>query len=183
MSDESIRQALAELPLATPPADLTARLRVMASHAREARVRSPFAWIERLAFEFNQVLRPLAVPATGGLLSSMLLFGTLIDTFNVQRYLKDEVPLGIYTQVSVDELSPFGGYGGDLLVEVTIDSKGRVSDFSIPGGSLTNGKMSEDQLRQIGNLILYSTFTPATAYGIPVSGKILVALHHINVRG
>jgi hypothetical protein len=37
-------------------------------------------------------------------------------------------------------------------------------------------------MREIGNLVLYSTFIPATAFGQRVSGKILVGINHINVR-
>ncbi len=38
-------------------------------------------------------------------------------------------------------------------------------------------------MREIGNLVLYSSFTPATAFGQPVTGKILVNILHINIRG
>ncbi len=177
MTDDSVRQALLDLPVAPTPPDLSARLRVIASHERERRLgHSP--WWDRFSLCMNHLLKPLAVPAAGGFLSTVLLFGGMVDTLNVQQYLVKDIPLGIYTQATVEDLSPFGGNGSDVIVEVTVDSRGRVSDYSIP-----DGKVSSEQLRQIGNLILFSTFTPATAYGQPVSGKILVALRHINVRG
>lgn len=177
MSDESVRRALTSLPVADAPPELSARLRVIASHERERQL-GRFTWWERWSLSMNHLLKPLAVPAAGGLLSTALLFGAMVDTLNVQQYLAKDVPLGIYTQPTVQNLSPFGGSGSDLIVEVTLDAQGRVTDYSIPGG-----KMSAEQLRQVGNLILFSTFLPATAYGRPVSGKILVALRHINVRG
>lgn len=177
MTEENTRQVLVHLPVEPVPPGLTARLRVIASHERRRRLHRHL-WLDRIRLQLNDLLRPLAVPAAGGLLCSVLLFSCLMDTLNVQQYLSKDIPLGIYTQVSVDELSPFAGSGGDMIVEVTIDPHGRVSDYSIP-----NGKVSQDQLRRIGNLILFSTFRPATAYGQPVSGKILVALHHINIRG
>ena len=40
--------------------------------------------------------------------------------------------------------------------------------------------MSPEQMHDIGNLVLYSTFRPATAFGQRVSGKILVGIHHIG---
>ena len=43
--------------------------------------------------------------------------------------------------------------------------------------------MSPEQMHDIGNLVLYSTFKPATSFGQRVSGKILVGIHHIDVRG
>jgi hypothetical protein len=166
-----------DLPVAPAPADLSARLRVIASHERQRRLHRHL-WLDRLRLEIDHLFKPLAVPAAGGLLSSVILFSVLMNTLNVQQYLRKDIPLGLYTQVSVNNLSPFAGNGGDVIVEVTIDAHGGVSDFSVP-----SGKVSSEQLRQIGNLLLFSTFSPATAYGQPVSGKILVALHHINIRG
>ncbi len=177
MSNESVRRVLSELPPRAVPAELNARLRVMASHECQRRLRR-HTWLERFAHRLDLLFRPLAVPAAGGLLSSVLLFSAMVDTLNVRPYLNQDIPLGLYTQVSVGNISPFAGDGEDVLVEVTIDAQGRVSNYSIP-----NGKISQGQLQQIGNLILFSTFTPATAYGQPVSGKILVALHHINIQG
>lgn len=177
MSDETLRRLLAEIKPKAVPAEVSARIQVIASHERE-RVLRRNTWWDRFSHRMNLMLKPLAVPAAGGLLSSVLLFSALADTLNLRPYLTGDIPLGIYTQVSVDNLSPFAGDGDDVMVEVTIDPSGRVSNYAIP-----NGKISERQLRQIGSLILYSTFTPATAYGQPVSGKILVAFHHINVRG
>lgn len=177
MTDEQVRRSLLRLPSAHVPDFLTTRLRVLASHERQRRLHR-FGWASRLWLEFNNLLRPLAVPATGGLISTLLLFTALADTLDIRRYVVDDVPLGIYTQVTVANLSPFAARGEDLMVEVTIDENGQVSDFQVP-----SGKVSGAQLRDIGNLLLYSSFSPATAYGHPVSGKILVSLHHINVRG
>jgi hypothetical protein len=177
MSDDLLRKTMLDLPMRAVPKDVSARLRVMGSHERERRI-NRFRRFQTWSLHFNNLFKPLAVPAFGGLLSSVLLFTALVHTLNVRRYLVNDTPLGVFTQVSVGDLSPFGGQGGDIMVVVTIDEQGRVADFSVP-----EGQVSQQQLRQIGNLLLYSTFTPATAYGQPVSGKILVALHHINVRG
>jgi hypothetical protein len=172
-----VRRALQEMPQVRVPADLTARLRVIASHERTRRVRR-FAWLERLGLEFNHLLKPLAVPAAGGLLSTMMLFFALVDTLNIQRYVIGDVPIGVRTQVMVDDFSPFAPNTEDLMVEVSVNEKGAVTDFSVPGG-----KLDRAQMLQLGNLVLYSTFTPATAYGKPIPGKLLVSFHHINVRG
>lgn len=176
MSDDDLRRELKGIVAREVPAHVTAALRVIASHERVRKSRLSTAW-KRLVWESSNLFKPLAVPAAGGLLSSLLLFGALVNTLNFQRYLIKDVPIGVYTQVAVDDLSPFVG-SEDVLVEVSVDEKGIVTDFSIP-----SGKLSKAQELQIGNLILYSTFTPATADGKPVPGKLMVAVHHINVRG
>ncbi len=154
MNDDAIRQRLVQLPVAAVPSDLTAKLRVVASYERERRVRR-HRWLDKLSLEISNLLRPLAVPAAGGLMSSVVLFGALVDDF-----------------------SPFLGTMGDFVVEVSVNEKGIATDFAVPSGHLDKKKLLE-----IGNLVLYSTFTPATQDGRPVPGKILVAVHHINVRG
>ena len=42
---------------------------------------------------------------------------------------------------------------------------------------------SPEEMKEIGNMVIFSTFTPATSFGQKVSGKILVGSRHINIRG
>ena len=109
----------------------------------------------------------------------MLLFTFLVDTFALQMPgVQDDIPIGIYTQVKVDSLSPFGFTGRDVTVELSIDKEGRVVGLCSHNATLTR-----DELNQLGNLILFTSFNPATADGQPTSGKIVVKTSRINVRG
>jgi hypothetical protein len=45
------------------------------------------------------------------------------------------------------------------------------------------GNATPDELNQIGNLVLYSKFIPAQAFGQRVSSKVLVAIQHVNIKG
>jgi hypothetical protein len=175
--DHPMRQALLTLPPVRVPSHVTTKLLVMASHERDRRVRR-FAWLDKVSLNFNHLLKPLAVPAAGGLFSTLVLFLALLDTLHIQSYIGYDVPIGVRTQVMVDDYSPFAANTEDLIVEVSVNEKGVVTDFSVPGG-----KIDKAQMLQLGNLILYSTFTPATAYGKPIPGKLVVSFHHINVRG
>jgi hypothetical protein len=175
--DHPMRQALLTLPQAKVPAHLTAQLRVMASHERQRRVRR-FPLLDTLNLHFNNLLKPLAVPAVGGLFSTFVLFLALLDTLHVQHYIGYDTPLGVRTEVVLDDYSPFVANTEDLVVEVSVNEKGVVTDFHVPGG-----KIDKAQMLQLGNLVLYSTFTPATTDGKPTPGKLVVSFHHINVRG
>ena len=175
--DHPVRRALLALPPVCVPPNLTTRLRVAASHERDRRVRR-FAWLDIISLNFNNLLKPLAVPAAGGLFSTLVLFLSLLDTLHVQPDLTYDVPIGVQTRVMVDDFSPFAANTEDLIVEVSVNEKGVVTDFRVPGG-----KIDKAQMLQLGNLILYSTFTPATTDGRPTPGKLVVAFHHINVRG
>jgi anti-sigma factor RsiW len=172
----SVSMALRETPPKRPPLDLTYRLRVIASHER-VRLTKGSDWWARARFGFNQILRPLAVPAAGGVLFSLLFFAILTPSFTVHANTHNDVPMGLYTPAAMVSPSPFGYNGQDITVEVTVDQSGAVSDYSVPGGKLSKAEMSD-----VANFILFTTFNAATAFGQPVSSKLLLSITHTDVR-
>jgi len=171
---EVVSQVLRETVAVRPPVDLTYRLRVLASHER-VRMIAGSNWWSTLRFRLNQILRPLAVPATGGILASLLAFAILVPNFTVHANTTKDVPVGLYTEVSILTPSPFEFSGRDVMVELTIDENGVVSDYSIPGGQL-----SKDEMRAVGNFLLFTSFKAATAFGQPVTSKKLLNISHID---
>jgi len=171
----SVSQALKEATPKRPPLDLTYRLRVLASHER-ARMLKGSDWWATVRFRLNQILRPLAVPAAGGMLASLLFFAILTPSFTVHANTRNDVPLR-YTQVAIVDPSPFGFNGRDITVEVTVDETGAVSGYSVPGANL-----SKDEMSDVANFILFTSFKAATAFGQPVSSKLLLNISHIEVR-
>jgi hypothetical protein len=180
----SLRTGLRNLPELSVPPLLRTRLRVIASRerSRQALRRNLAARIadlrSRAKLMFDNLLRPIAVPAAGGMLASFLCFGAIVDTLQYHPMWENDIPVGLYTQVAIDDVSPFSVNGKDVMVQLTIDKDGVVTDFEVPQGT-----SSPDELREIGNLVLYSSFSPATAFGQRVTGKILVNIHHITIRG
>ena len=170
-----VSSALRDVTPRRPPIDLTYRLRVIASHER-ARMIAGSSWLSTIRFRMNQILRPLAVPATGGFFSSLLFFAMLAPNFTVHANTTDDVPVGLYTKVSIVNPSPFAFDGQDIMVELTIDENGSVSDYSVPGGKLT-----KDEMRAVGNFLVFTSFKAATAFGQPVTSKMLLNISHIDV--
>jgi len=160
--------ALRETTRKRPPVDLTYRLRVLASHER-ARMIAGSNWWSVIRFRFNQIWRPLAVPAAGGFFASLLAFAILVPNFTVHANTTNDVQVRLYTPVSIVNPSPFAFNGQDVMVELTINENGTVSDYSIPGG-----KLSKDEMRDVGNFLLFTSFKAATAFGQPVSSKMLL---------
>ncbi len=79
-----VRDKLRSLPKLTPPADLTTRLRVVASKVRTESFggASPWRrWLDRVELSLHNLMRPLALPAAGGLCAAVFLFSTLVPTF------------------------------------------------------------------------------------------------------
>jgi hypothetical protein len=164
---------------------LNVRLRVLASRDRSRRlVRRDFAsWIAEVKsvakLFFDNLLRPFAVPAAGGILASCLCFGIVGDNLLVTRDWSNDLPVGLSSEVEVIDWSPFSCGGKDLLLQLSVDSQGNVTDYEIPQVA----QASPEELREIGNLVLYSTFAPAVRLGRRVASKRLFYLKHYSVKG
>ena len=169
----SLRAIVRELPPVMSPPRLKTELQVIASRQKTQR-----NWRDRAALTLHNFMRPLAVPTAGGLLCSLLLFAVLGDSLAYRQDLRNDSPLTLFTHVTMEDSSPFASMGSDVMVELTIDEHGNVADYSIP-----KGQLSREQMKQMGNLILFTSFNPATAYGLPTASKVVVSFHHINVRG
>ena len=188
---DHLRTVLRGLPALTPPRDLSMSLRVMASYARihphwRTRIdRSLKLWSDRAQLWMDNLMRPLALPFLGGLVSAVVLFSMLTPRFASQQNpaIKD-VPTALYTAATVKSMAPFGLSDEEILVEVTIDEQGRMADYSIPRGQAT--VLKDPQLRRsIETTLLFARFTPATSFGQPRYGKIRISFHRsrIDVTG
>jgi len=184
----NLRQSLREMHATAVPSKLAGQLRVMASHERQRRIRrasvpaffSHYASLLRLSFD--NMMRPRALPIAGGLLSAVLLVGMWVP-FLGARQTGDDVPLNPthsemlrwrswgYVGPSAPDVRTYDA--GDAVIELTIDTRGRVVDYD-----LTSGKMTPE----LGQMILLSRFTPATHFGKPVSGKLVYRVSEINVH-
>lgn len=164
--------ALREMPVERPPVDLTYRLRVLASHER-VRMMAGNSWWPEVQFMIHQILKPLAVPAAGGFFASLLFFAILVPSFTVHANTTNDVPVGLYTPASIVYSSPFAFDGQDVTLELTIDESATVSDYSVRGGKLSKGEMLA-----VANFLLFSSFKAATAFGQPVTSKMLLNISH-----
>ncbi|MBZ5729407.1 MAG: zf-HC2 domain-containing protein [Acidobacteriia bacterium] len=182
----SLRSALRGMAQPEVPAPLAAKLRVLASHERErqlsrvslsARLRHLTA---RAGLYFDNLMRPVALPFAGGVLSALLSFGLLVPTLSFPHNFVggptffvepagSTVDLSGQTSDSINILapriqpvdSPYTGYTN--VVDLTIDENGKVVDWTVVSGRLTE---------ELNNLIILSRFIPATTFGLPTSGKI-----------
>jgi hypothetical protein len=174
------------LPPKPAPADLQVRLQVLASRERTldhrpgSRLRR---WYLGLRLYVKNLMEPIALPAAGGLASAILLFMMLMPTFAVNRSLGSvDVPISLFTEPALKSLKPIGFHYGDAEVDLRIDSDGRLINYSIISGP----GHEKDLLRHsIENTLLFTTFTPATAFGKPVSATLRLSFRSssIDVKG
>jgi hypothetical protein len=179
-----IRRAVRRLPAAAPPPDLTGVLRIIASREHSRRVARSQPWrrvADRLQLWVDNLMRPMALPFAGGLVSAVLLFAMLIPSFTIRRSLANDVPVGWFTEAAVATPDPFGFPDSDCVVEAIVDGQGRVIDYRIQSGDVPD---TPELRRQIENKLLFISFKPATAFGQPTYSKVYLYFNrtHVNVQ-
>lgn len=175
------RAALRSLSAAPAPARLAARLQVIASHEKTRQLtritwRARYeAFASRLSLQFDNMMKPFALPIAGGLISALFMFGVLIPSVSFARINGVEPSTPMFTE-------PDGQVVGEgdrptlqapneptvrakIVVLLMIDDHGKVRDFQVKQGTMTP---------EVQNLILFSKFTPATILGQPTWGQVQV---------
>jgi anti-sigma factor RsiW len=174
-----LRVNLRSMAPVRPPKKLGFELRVLASREvlRRSQTTSQF-WRAKFRLMIDNLMRPLALPFAGGLASAVLIFGALVPTLGFLRSAdNNDQPSALYTEASVDNVADFGAQSkasGDTLIEVQVDGQGRMVDYNVPVGQMTG---------EIGNMLLFTRFTPATKFLKPASGKLVIRVSRIVVKG
>lgn len=184
-----VQNALRKLPRTAPPERLSTALRVMASKERArviAKRRGVWMLPDRVRLWPDNLMRPLALPFAGGLISAMLLFGMLIPTFALRRGGGSDIPVALFTEPYVKAQAPFASFDNnaidfDIDVEVTVDSQGRMVDYSLPKGSKIE---NYPELRRAleNKLLLFTEFAPATMFGQTTYGKVYVSFQRRSIE-
>jgi hypothetical protein len=179
----SLRVAAGALPQAVPPPQLTTALRVIASHERQIVEQNHGShwraiW-NRWRFRLDELVRPLTIPATGGLLSSFILFGTLAFTIGTTtRNVNYEVPV-LYTDQTAANLVPLQLGSDAVVLTITTDSNGRIRDYAVHEGS---DSFTGDTTRLQSNNIALPQFPSVLAVAHPISGDIRISFTPLELR-
>jgi hypothetical protein len=185
LNDKTLTQMLRGLPGRPVPADLRAKLRVLASREQRRAAGTGIAFADRVRLFSRNLMRPLALPFAGGVFSTILLFSLVGPGYSVQASNAFDVPTVLTTEASVRKSAPMAAYNtDDVIVDVTVDGQGRMTDYVIVSGNATK---DESLRRRIGAVLLLTEFNPATTLGTPVAGSVRLsfsAIHsHIDVKG
>ncbi len=183
---------LANITAVAPPADLAIQIR-----ARASKERSPWGLIGRLwtraLLTSQNILEPLAVPATGGVLTAIAVFMLVVQGMLVGmpigRVEADDLPLNLIQPAQLETLAPFPvpGIGtsdgqvesSPLLIEATLNAQGEVVFYKILSGP--NDTTAQHQIDQV---LLFSRFRPQLGFGRPMrGGHVLLSFSEVRVRG
>ena len=177
---------LKRLPVRLPPAKLNGALRMAAAqHRSSIALGGGIDWRDRVTLVFRNLMRPLAVPAMGGFVSAVVLFGMIMPNIAIHaRPMLNDVPTGFFTDASAKYSAPMGLAESELVFDMVVDPEGRMVTYTVVTGSEL--LMREPSLkRQIENKMLFTEFTPATFLGSPTSGRVRVKMtsENITIRG
>ena len=178
------QDAVSSLGPAKAPADLALKLRVAISHEharRESRA------LDRLSLAWDNAVRPLLLQVSAGLAGSLVLGGSALLLLGMvaapQPVLANDEPLGaltaphyLYSTVSPGEIVT--AHDTTIVVEALVDAAGRVYDFNI-----VSGPQDEAVRAQVADQLLGSVFQPASAFGVPTRGRVVLTFDGISVRG
>ncbi len=187
---------LSRVPKNLPPADLAIRIKVAAAQAQNSR-----DWPSRMRrikdraeILLDNVFRPLSVPATGGFFSAILVFVLVLQMIlpgTTVRAVQNDVALNLMRPAELVSLSDYPqswapesqdvelSMPHGLLVDVTVDSHGQMTDYTILSGPTTL-----ELRRHLDQMLLFSRFSPMLSFGRPTAGgHVVLSFSAVRVRG
>lgn len=172
---------LGKIGRAQAPDDLSLKIRLAISR-EAARQRQPY--FAGFMLRVENVLRAFMVPATAGLIATVLIFGLVMGFLTLPvRADSGDIPLMFFTDPELQP-SSFGVVLGpinedSLVIEAYVDVNGRVQDYRI----LSDPDRIKDLPPQVKNMLIFTTFRPATSMGTPRPGTAILSFSKISVRG
>jgi len=179
-----------------PPSDLAVRIKVAAAQMEPTQTwRGRWRKMrDRAEILLDNVARPLTLPATGGILSAVVVFAVVFqmiapgltvravenDTeINLMRpaellTLADYPEAWVPESLDGDSATPHG-----LLVDVSINAHGQFEGYEILSGPVT-----PETRRQLDQILMFSSFRPMLSFGRPTSGgHVMLSFSAVRVRG
>ncbi len=178
----SLRSHLQNLPTQSVSENLAMKLRIMASREKQAlsqtRGSRLLLVLEKWKFRVDELMRPLTIPATGGLLSSVMLFATLALTItSTTRAVAYDVPV-LYQDQESPNLVPIS-VNSDVWLSMSLDGKGRIRDYSVLDGA---SSFTGDPGRLVYKSISLPQFPSVLTLTHPVTGDISIKLTPLVYR-
>jgi len=178
----AVQQSLTELGPAPAPVRLQAQLRQAIAIERERGTH--LSRLSRFKLAWDTWLASAALRASGGFAVTVVILGGLgwmfsapltvqanddnLAQFVAPRFLYSQVPP---QPIALDRDAP-------ILVEAKVDTSGRVYDYTI-----ITGKADSTVRLLVEENLLSSVFKPATLFGAPVRGHVVLTYTGVSVRG
>lgn len=184
---------MSRLGTAAPPTDLGVSIRVAVSRARARQgvVAGLRYWKNRVQLVLDNILEPLALPATGGLVAALLVFAMIYQVLGTGMPLDAATPDSPTNLLQPARLEVLAGFqmsrleemnhtmGFPLLVETTVNSSGQAVSYRI-----LSGRADMAVQHELDQVLLFSKFRPQMSFGRPMSGgRVVLSFSQIRVQG
>lgn len=179
---DSLRTTLRSLPEPAAPPELRERLLVQASQQQRAikqthGSRARFLW-NQWKSRLDEIMRPVTIPATGGLLSSVILFAALALTIGTRSAVVGyEVPV-VYADHADANLVPVE-LRSSVVLTLSLDGNGRITDYAVQDGS--DSFVGDTSRMQLNNISL-PEFSNILALARPVTRDVSISFTPIVFR-
>ncbi|ODU53923.1 MAG: anti-sigma factor [Granulicella sp. SCN 62-9] len=180
----SMQQSLALLGPAKAPVDLGMKLRLAISHEYAAR---KFSWRDNLRLKWANTVRPLLLQVSAGFAGSVVLLGSIVLLLSMvaapEAVMANDEPLGAittphYLYSAVAPRAIITTHDVPIVVEAYVNENGRVYDYNVVSGTMDATVQS-----QIVDQLVMSVFEPASVFGAPVRGRVVLTFSGVQVRG
>jgi anti-sigma factor RsiW len=183
--------SLARVERVAPPPDLAMRIRVQAAHSVSPWDGVRRSW-SRAFLGFQDIFGRLAVPATGGILTALVVFVLIVQNVLIgvpMGIVANDLPLNLVQPARLESLAPFPVPGvvaseghpdsGVLVLQATLNAQGEVVSYEILSGP--NDAAVKHQIDQV---LLFSRFRPEISFGRPTGGgQVLLSFSEVRVHG
>jgi hypothetical protein len=173
-----MQTALSQLERPVAPADLALRIKVAVSQERSMRFSRR---VQGLGVRLENAVNAIMLPATAGLVTAVVMIALLIGFFAVPHSISaNDVPTSLYTPPRLSNV-PFSddvsiSAENPVVIEALVDSKGRLQEYKIVSGHDT-----QQIRRQLDRMLIFTTFEPATSFGAPAAGRVVLSFGSLNV--
>jgi Putative zinc-finger len=171
---ETLQSDLASLPTRRVPPELALRLRVKLSRHLHQNL------LDRFLVFIDNALKPLLLPASGGVLAAILSFVLIMGSQLIPAASISGQSPQANKPPRVEMLAPINFPTGEegIVVVTHIDAEGRVLSYQVISGSY-----SPAVLHHLDQMMYFSHFQPAMMDGKPTDGQMVLSLRRITVRG
>ena len=179
-----MQKTLTSMGAVKPPQELGLKLRLAISHEQE---RSWSRRAERLMLGWQNTMRPFVMKASAGLACAVVFLGSILFLLGAMSaanpVMANDEPLGamtaphyLYSMAGIQSIvTPADS---TIVIEASINSRGQVYDYRI-----VSGPQDSVVRNQVAEQLLASVFQPASVFGVPVRGHVIMTFAGVSVRG
>jgi hypothetical protein len=174
---------VASLGRKAAPPDLALKIRLALSRERS---RTWSHILQRYSVRLENLANAFMVPATAGILSTILFFCAIAGFFVQAEASSDDMVSNVYLSPRLQPPQTAMSSVADtdlnldipVVIRAYVDANGRIQNYEVIAGPDT------PQIRsQLNRALLFTSFSPAYAFGRPVPGVAVISFSHVNVKG